>query len=367
MKTRIIVMVVLAMATLVGCKESTSPKEPLNVPGTYDTLQFAANASAELLLRTQLSGLTTLMKTGRMPGTSVDLGALTTAFAPLAEAAGSYGEHVTMALNELSKASGGSYDPRRTVALNGEGGVYGSYLFDETGLEMEQIVEKGLFSAMMYRQAVQLMTPDATAADVDRIVALFGAGLTFPNSDKASSPDRFSAAYAARRDKNDGKGYYTQIALNVRRAQAAIKAGNEYDDELMAAFGAIRDNWERAIVATAINYMLTSTMTFASTSPSDAALSGALHAYGEAVGFLRGLQAVAPSQRRIGDAVLDDVLAKLRAPMRGEVKPYVFVTTPVTTLPDIEIAIDALASTYGFTSADLVDFRTNWVNQQNRQ
>lgn len=368
MKLRFLSISAIALIALAGCKESTSPRDPLQVPGTYDTISLSTNAAAELALRTQLSTLVTLVKTGRSQGTEVYLTALTNAAAPLMSSTiGTYAQHVGMALEELSKASGGSYDPRRPVIENGDGGVYGGYLFDETGLEMEQIVEKGLFGAMLYHRATELMTPDATEADVDRILVLFGADPSFPNTDKAAAPDRFGAAYAARRDKNDGNGFYTKIADGLRKAKAAAKAGNDYDQELMESFTVVRQNWERAIAATVLNYLQAAATTWSSTSPTDASIASALHAYGEAVGFLHGLRALPASSKIISDAVIDDLLVKLRAPMTGATSPYLFVTTPVTTLPDIASSIAGIAAAYGFTSADLADFRNNWVNVQDRK
>lgn len=368
MKFRFLTMSAIAVIALAGCKESASPKDPLQVPQTYDTISLSTNAAAELQLRTQLADLVTLLKTGRTSGTEVDLASMTNAIAPLmTHTASTYVPHVGMAIEELANASGGTYDPRRTVIENGQGGVYGGYLFDETGVEMEQIVEKGLFGAMLYHRATQLMTVDATEADVDRILVLYGADPTFPNTDKASSPDRCAAAYAARRDKNDGNGFYTKIAEGLRKAKAAAKAGNAYDQELMEAFTVVRQNWERAIAATVLNYLQSAAGTWSSTSPTDASIASALHAYGEAVGFLRGLRALPASSKIIRDDVIDDLLTKLRAPMTGETSPYAFVTTPVTTLPDVASSITGIAAVYGFTSADLADFRNNWVTVQNRK
>ncbi|MBU3742325.1 MAG: DUF4856 domain-containing protein, partial [Candidatus Kapabacteria bacterium] len=280
---------------------------------------------------------------------------------------GSYADVVTAALPELAKASGGTYDPRRPVAENGQGGVYGSYLFDETGLEYEQVVDKGLYGAMLYAKAAKLMQTAATSADVDRILALFGADPAFPNSDKAAAPDRFAAAYAARRDKNDGKGMYTTITRALRTAKAAAAKGSDHDAEKMAAFTTIRSTWERALMATALNYLQSTVQTIASTNPTDADLAAALHAHSEAVGFVMGLMAVDAGDRIITDAAARDVLAKLQIPTQGPGTSYRMITEPVSTVTDLQAAITIIANVYGFSAADVEDFRNNWVNVQGRQ
>ena len=362
MVLRMLIAGIALVAILSSCSTSV---DPLDVPATYDASAFTSNAATELRLRDDLAALTNLMKTGRTQGVTVDLSELTALASALPM--GSYADIVTAALPELTKASGGTYDPRRPVADNGHGGVYGAYLFDETGLELEQVVEKGLFGAMMYAKASQLMQPTATPADVDRILALFGADPAFPNSDKAASPDRFSAAYAARRDKNDGKGMYTTITAALRKAKAAAAIGSDYDGDKIAAFTTIRSTWERALMATVVNYIQTTIQTITSTSPTDAQLSAALHAYGEAVGFTMGLMAVDAGSRVITDAVARSILTSLQIPAQGQGTSYRIITQPVSAVVDLQAAIAAIANVYGFSASEIEEFRNNWVNVQGRQ
>lgn len=362
MLLRMLVITAASMMMLVAC--GTDPADPLNVPDTYDASAFASNAAAEIKLRDDLSALVSLMKTGRTQGTTVDASQLTALAAALP--LGAYTATVTAALPELAKASGGTYNPKRSVADNAQGGVYGGYLFDETGLEFEQVVEKGLFGAMLYTKAVALMSSNASSADVDRILALYGADPTFPNSDKAAAPDKLAAAYAARRDKNDGKGMYTAMAAAFRKAKAAANAGSSYNADKLDAFATIRSTWERALMATVVNYLQTGITTFASTDPADAAIAGALHACGEAVGFSHGFTAVPQAQRRIADADLASIAALLQyLPPSGSTM-YRLVTEPVTGVAQLQEAVQKLATIYGFTAAELEDFRQNWVNVQKR-
>ena len=150
------ILAVLSMV-LIGCEESTGTV-PLNIPDTYPGENFSQNAEAQLQLVDQSAALTALMKEGRS-GTAVPHADLLTAVNPLRpHVTPSFQSVMDVYLLRLAQASGGStYDPMKAPGENGSGGVYGGYLFDENGIEMEQLVEKGLFGAMSYNHAVQIM------------------------------------------------------------------------------------------------------------------------------------------------------------------------------------------------------------------
>lgn len=361
MLLRTVVVIGMASAFLAACSQSV---DPFDVPSSYDASSFTSNAATELQVRRDFADLVTLMRTGRTQGTVIAADQMASIAAKLPM--GSFADVVTSTIPELAKASGGVYDPRRPVADNGHGGVYGAYLFDETGMELEQIIDKGLFGAMMYASAVKLMNDDATSADIDRILALYGADPAFPNSDKAAAPDRGLAAYAARRDKNDGTGMYTTLAAAFRKAKAAASRGDERKGERQQALTTIKTTWERALMATVVNYILTTMQTISATNPTDDALSAALHAYGEAVGFTMGMLAVNQAERVITDAALRSILEDLQVPAQGATTSYRLVTEPVAALTDLQRALQTIATTFGFTSSEIEDFRQNWVNVQQR-
>src|SRR5690606_32027764 len=60
------------------------------------------------------------------------------------------------------------------------GGKYGNYIFDETGRDLRQWVEKGHFDSFFYAHAVALVDGGLDAAGVDRLLALYGAHPDFP-------------------------------------------------------------------------------------------------------------------------------------------------------------------------------------------
>lgn len=357
-------------------KDDQLIKPPLTVNTQFDTSGMAANTLLVSGLNRQIANLTTKMKTGRVAGQQlVESDLLATwqsgvgdsvlankAVTPLASL-------YPIWLRELAKASGSSWTPG---ASTGEGGVYGSgtssYLFDETGLEMEQMVEKSQFAGTQFRLAIQLLQAK-TPENIQKALVLFGAPSTFPNSDKATNPDRFAAAYAARRDKNDGLGFYSQLKQNFLVLQAAAKAGDAYNDEYQTAFAKLKSNWERALMATVINYCYSASTSLAVAAPGPDATARALHALGEAIGFTYGMKAVPANDRIITDNQIDAILTKLNAPPNGPSTVYKFATEAFQQLPmldDSQGAIGLIKSVYGFTDAEIVDFRQNWVSVQSR-
>ncbi|WP_291728581.1 DUF4856 domain-containing protein [Bernardetia sp.] len=359
-------------AALFSCKEDDGDKTfpELEVPTTYTSTSYESNASAELAVRSNLSALSSTMQAGRS-GATVTETSLTTAFE-----AGSpslkdittsyYTERMPNWFTELAKASGGTFDPAEAPA--GDGGVYGSYLFDENGLELEQVIEKGLFGAALYNHALTIIKSDnLTATDIDKLVAIFGAHPSFPNSDNAEqNKDVFAAKYAARRDKNDGNGLYTAIKNNLITAKAAIEAGADYNQDRDKALSDFRYNWEKSNMATIINYLLSASAKLSKTDATDADKSSALHAYSESVGFLHGWKGISASDKAITDAEIDQILELLNAPADETATSYTFVTDGFNQLPQLQTAIEKLQQIYKFTDQEMADFAYNWVSEQGR-
>ena len=269
-------------------------------------------------------------------------------------------------IQELSNASGGAYTPGTPA---GQGGEFGGYLFDENGLEPEQLLDKGLYGAALYHHAVTLMQGDLTPATADQLVAIFGAHPDFPNTPtagKATNPDKYLANYAARRDKNDGLGLYSQMKNAFLKLQAAVKAGAEYHTERDEALATLRLTWEKVNFATVINYCHSVVSTLSATNPTDADKAKALHAYGECVGFVHGWRTLPAAYRQISDAEIDQLLVLLNAPYDGIPASYTFATDPVNQLPKLTQVIQLLKAEYGFTDQEIIDFKENWVAVQGR-
>lgn len=364
LKSVLIAMIGLSLIGISGC--SVEP-DPLTVPLVYDSTSFQTNSSVERGLLGDMQTLATIMKTGRTAGKTVSPDALNGAYEPIRPYTGLYyTSYVDQYLATLSSVSGKAYD-WQSAPPTSTGGVYGGYLFDEHGLEMEQMVEKGLYAAALYNHAATLMSGSVTAATVDRIVAVFGAHPSFPNSDKAASnPDKYAAAYCARRDQNDGQGFYTRFKNAAITTQAAAKAGSDYSNELTAGLANMRDAWERALMATVINYTYAVVDGLSATTIDDKTRAGAIHAYGECVGFLHGWKAVPQSIRLVTNAQIDALLGLLQAPANGPVTSYVIWQQPVTNLQKVIDARMMVKSIYGFSDAEMESFKTNWVTAQGR-
>ncbi|MBK6993792.1 MAG: DUF4856 domain-containing protein [Lewinellaceae bacterium] len=266
----------------------------------------------------------------------------------------------------MAKASGTSYTPG---VPTGNGGVLNGYLFDENGLEYEQLMEKGLFGAALYNHAVSLMKGSMTPATADQLLRIFGAHPDFPNTPtaaNAANPAKFMANYAARRDKNDGTGLYFQMKNAFIKLQAALKAGKDYKQERDEALLALRQTWEKVNAGTMINYCHSVISDLSATNPTDAQKASALHAYSECVGFIHGWRTIPQDFKTITDVEIDELLVLFNAPYNGTPTSYKFATDPVNELPKLTQVISKLKAKYGFSDQEVEDFRNNWVAVQGR-
>lgn len=349
--------------------------DPLVIPSEYDGATFTANAATEIAVGQQLAALTAEAKKGRVNGTTVSATTLnnlfTTGSPSLKSLATTYYagklEGASGFFAQLSNASSnGTYTPGTP---EGEGGTYGAYLFDENGLEMEQLIEKGQFGAVMYNHAVTLLNGTLTAETTDKVLAIFGANPTFPSSNDAAkheSPDKYLAVYAARRDKNDGNGFYSQIKNNLIKLQAAIAAGDDYEDDQQDAIKNIKENWEKVNASTVVNYLYAVISTLSKTDPTDPEKASALHSYSETVGFIHGWRSIDEDDKIITDAQIDEILTLLNAPANGTPTSYTFVTDAGNELSQLQEVLTKLKTIYGFTDQEMEDFKQNWVSVQGR-
>lgn len=366
--------VLLAFSALVSC-EKTTEITPLSIPTTYESANFSTTAAVQIGIGKRLVSITNEAKKGRVNGVKVSADSLnfwfTTASPSLKSLNNNYFvgkyEGTTGWFAEIAKASGGTYTPSATIT--GNGGTFGGYLFDENGLEIEQMIEKIQLGSVQYNQAATLLSGKITTETVDQVMALFGANPTFPNTPtatKTAQPDLFMANYAARRDKNDGKGYYSQMKEAFLKLQAAVKAGDNYTKERDEAVATIKLTWEKVNASTIINYCHAVISTMSQTTTTDAQKGAALHAYGECVGFAHGWRMIPTTQKKITDAQIDEILDLLNAPATGTPTSYKFITEPVSQLPRLTQIINKLKAIYGFTDAEIEDFKSNWVAVQGR-
>jgi hypothetical protein len=372
-----VLSVMLISIGFASCTKDDDAKPVLDIPAAYDGSSFTANTTTQTALLTQLADLTNEAKKGRTAANSVnrqDLEALFSAGNP--SLSGEITAYFKGKLegdggwfDELAKASGTTWTPQSPDGSS-QGGVYGGYLFDEYGVEMEQLLEKGQFNATFYKHATGLMSGAITLQTVDQLVAIFGAKPAFANSGSnnvaVENRDLAMANYGARRDKNDGNGLYTQIKTAFITLQAAVGAGEEYNEERDEALGQIRLLWEKINAATAINYCHTAISQLSQTNPTEAQVGGALHALGEAIGFIHGFRTIDLQYREISDAQIDEMLILFNAPSDGIASVYKFATDPANELPKLQQAIGRLQTIYDFSDQEIEDFKSNWVSIQGR-
>lgn len=363
----------LLLTLVIGCKKPAE-KDPLNVPSVYDGTNFAANTATENAVLTQLIALTDEAKKGRTAANSVassELLSLYEAGNPsLSSVTSNYYKGILTQsggwFDVLAAASGKTWNPGDAT----NGGVYGGYLFNGKGVEPEQIIEKGLFQAALYNHAVNLTNGALDATTADKLVAIFGAKPAFANSGSTNvaveNRDRAVANYGARRDKNDGNGLYTQIKTAFITLQAAIKAGSDYNEERDKAIADIQLLWEKIIAGTVINYCHSPIEKLSATNPTDADKAAALHAIGEGIGFIHGFKTINTGKRKITDAQIDEILTLFNAPASGEANTYRFATEPTAELNKLQEVITKLKGIYGFSDAEIEDFKSNWVSVQGR-
>jgi hypothetical protein len=366
---------VLALFATSCKKEEETTKEELDVPSTYVSAAYTANSATEYSMRTQLSQLSTYMKTAETVTNTLTENELNNLYSnngnpSLADITTTEFRSIIESnlFPELAASSGNDYDPANGATAT-EGGVYGARLFNRRAKETLQEIEKGLFEAALFNHFIQLKNGTITAATVDQMVAIYGAHPNFPNTNTAANtptPDAFIALYAARRDKNDGTGLYTKIRDQFIRLKAAVEAGSEYNDERDAALASLQLNIEKAIMATVIHYGHTAITKLTSTTPTPATIAGGLHDLGEAVGFVHGFRSLPTNERRISNAQIDEILNLLLAPATTEGTMYRFVTEGANTLPNVTAAQNILKTIYGFSSAEMEDFKQNWISIQGR-
>ncbi|WP_304236740.1 hypothetical protein [Jiulongibacter sediminis] len=357
---RLVILLALTFGIL-SC-ETVDVERQLEIPENYDGSSFETNASAELAALEALGGLSTEMKRGRV-GEKVDQNVANAFLGTVSPFSTTYFN--SLITNDLlgsliSNSGGQQFNP------GAQGGVYGSYLFTAYGIENEQLIEKGLYAAAFYNKASQLAAnPDEKTAD--QILALFGAHPDFSSSNNGSlhtNPDRFIAGYIARRDKNDGSGFYSGVKNGLIKFQAAQKAEGDFEKERDEAIQEIFENWEKGSAATAINYIYSVLSKLSATNPDDNAISSALHSYSEVLGFIHGFRTV--DRKIITDTEIDEILGLLNVPVGQTPTTLNILSSPSTELAKIVQVLDRLQTTYGFSDQQMEEFRKNWVSEQNR-
>jgi hypothetical protein len=361
---------IFAFATfsLLSACSADDKTSPLVIPAAYSAATFQANTTTEYNLRNNFRIFVAELQKGRTAGVALDANTLRALYEKdnpsiSSITLASTRANMNLIFAEIDKASKGTtYQFGKSPAENGNGGTNNGYLYDETGLELEQILDKGSFGAAFYNQAT-ILSANPTATNLDKMLALFGSNPTFPNTPTAAKtpqPDVIMANYAARRTKgtDTSKGLYFQMQSSFIKAQAAILAGEKYNKDRDEAVAAILLTWEKINAATVINYLFDVETKLSSVAIDDKLRSSAMHAYGECVGFLTGFRGIA--KKKITDAQIEDALLKMNA-----TAPYKIMGSPSEIAKLVQVRSN-LQAIYGFSNTEMEEFKQNWVNVEGR-
>lgn len=338
-----------------------------DLPQTYTSPSYDSNSSSERDLRTRFKAFLQPMRDAEanlaVKPTTAELTALYEVGSPSLRSLTSsyYQPKVDALITAFAAAAGNAWTP--SSPPSGPGGKYGANIFAADGTDLRQAIEKGMFGAALYRHGLNQLSAPISEATVDRLIAIFGAHPSFPGDTAAAqNPDEFAAAYAKRRDKRapQNPGVYLRFKNAAILARAAIAAGDVCNAQRDEALLTMRNEWERALLATAIYYFNDTLKKLSATAPTANDLAAGLHGYGEGVGFIHGFRTLPTAQRIITDAQIDDLLSLLGAPSSGTVTSYRLVTDTANELPKLTLAIGRIATIYGFTPAQVEDFKTNF-------
>ena len=367
MKSQILIFS-LVVVLFFGCKkESDEPtKKPLSIPTEYgyDSVSFQNNASQALNYANVLVDFENELKKGRNISYLLEKSQLDSMFQilrpitpqPIQPMIDNY-------INEIVLASGKTFDPNNPTP---EGGIYGGYIYNKEGLDLHELIIKTIWGVAFIQQMNNISSNANNVNQVDPLLVYYGAHPYFKNSSDASKhgiyADKFSANYAARRDNNDGNGFYHQIKKNFLKLKAAISAGEPYQTEKQDAIKSIFENIEKAYAATIINYCFSAISKLNLSNPTENDFSSAIHAIGEAIAFTTNIKNM--NQKKLSVSDIDFIFNQLNYQPTTQINK--FVTETFNQLPKLNNIIQRIKSVYGFSDSEIEDFKKNWIQVQNR-
>jgi hypothetical protein len=231
-------------------------------------------------------------------------------------------------------------------ASNGQAGLLTtedgtkSYLVDENGVELAQVIQKGLMGAVFYNQAVEsYLTEEKIGAAVDNTTVTegegtkmehhwdeafgyFGAPVDFPSNQDGL---KFWANYSNQVDAALGSNKALMDAFLKGRAAISAKDMQGKDE----AAATVRAEWERLVAASAIHELNAAKKNYADQAKKS-------HYLSEAMGFVMGLQY--KSDRKLTEAKYQEVMNAIGSNLYE------------TTAEDINNAINTLSAVYDMDS-----------------
>jgi hypothetical protein len=363
-----------ATPTATGPTPTATPTTPVGVcdvtPGAWSAPEWATNAADALELRSQLVALTgaNTMR-GAEQGTVVlggvsqladlyhvggpSLAEVTNpAFDPIVDEA--FVEFVAL----IGAGTGDPIDDGGNWTPASNGGIYGESTrgINAGGLEIRQVVEKGLFAGgALYSYALGLTEGEIGAGTVDALAAAWGAN-------EALDPNGMvvhSANYSRQ------MGFHAEIAaaLTDAKAFAARSACGAQRDEAIRTFFRL---WEQSMFARLVFYA-NGARSGAAASTGDNDDIDALHELGEGVGLAIGFRGLPNAQsgplagasRTATDAQISQILTALRL-NSGDLNASttgLFIAEPEDFAAAVTALEEVVAEIFDLDEADLETYR----------
>jgi len=342
----------------------------LTVPTEYLSTNFNANVVAENTVIDELTAMTSALnaaESNAQTGTVAPIPYPTTLSSVTLPSYRALMNDWLVELVASSNSPDGFQNPGfgGSPAMGQEGGLLGTRLLDENGLELEQMLQKGSFGAALYNHAITVVNGIKNGSEgfensgaIDRLVEIHGADTAFDVSNTTAA-----AIYSRRRSNLSAEtGFFFDIKRNLITAKAAMEADSDFTTERDQELDDFLMNWELSNYATVIYYchatkvQLTAAFALADGPDKDAALGNALHAFAEGVAFAHGFKGV--SKKMITDAEIDAILANLLA-LEGQIPESFRFLNETELFTNLDEVIDDLKAIYNFTDAEVISFYVN--------
>ena len=364
-----LLVILISFTLFTNCTEDSNPLG-LDIPVEYISLNYNNNVTAEATVIDELNEMTANANTAETNAQSTTVSPITYPTNLQNVTLTSYRTKVTNWLTELVNAANspdGFQNPGvgNSPAVGQQGGLLGTRLLDEYGLELEQMVEKGSFGAALYNHATNVIENIKNGAEgftnssvIDRLVEIHGTDASFnPTTTTAA------ATYSKRRSNLTAEtGFFYDIKTNLITAKVAMEAGASFNSFRNAALDAYLLNWEKSNFATVIFYckstkdQLTAAFQLADGPTKDTALGNAMHAYAEGVAFAHGFRDL--PNTLITNTEIDAILTKFLAPVNQNPESFRFLNETAL-LANLDDIIQDIQAIYNFTDAEVQSFYVN--------
>lgn len=367
------ILVLAGAIAAVGCTPSTGGDPPSDCAVTpaeaFDSPSRDTNAATALALRAQLDALVsdTMRAAEEGSATVDDLADLT---GPYEAGDPSLADVTSAAWQDISSDAFGEFvdviaagaqdlvDDSGAFTPGAAGGLFGTDLrgVNEGGLEVRQLIDKGLFAGgALYPYAVSLTEGEITEATIDELSALWGGNATLDPAGELTD----SANYSHR------MGYHADIAgaLTRARAYAADDACTAERDEAVVEFFRL---WEESMFARFV-YYANAAAEVSAAALTDDEYADAMHELAEGIGLGLGFYGVPEATKgplaagarvasdELIEAMADDLGVDLTA--LGSSTTGALVTDPAAFATAVEDLEATVAEALGLEASEVAAWR----------